>query len=228
MIESLFKEINAIYNMGLLLPTILTFTLSVFVCLYGYRFFKLLIMILGLVVGLAVSVAISHQSTSNELVSLLFGVGGGCVGAFLFKLLYPASVFIFGAAVSGAVILFAQGDSTLAMFIAIAGGILTLFLQKFAIILFTSLAGANGIVSTFSFFFLGNKLIPLQTLRRLYVGPIDYMNVHIYVPGHIIERIILWLLCFIIGIACTVFQYRNIARLKHKKSSENKTKGSES
>jgi hypothetical protein len=206
--EQLIKEINAMHSMGMTLPMLIIFALGVIMCLYGYRLFKILIVIIGFAVGFALSGLGGMQATENPTAALLLGLGGGTVCAFLFKFLYLVGVFIFGGVIGAAIGEIGFENEGIAAFLGLVFGLLSLVVQKFMIILLTAFSGAAALVSAFAFFVFGNELIPLQAVQKI------TSNFHGYIDTAITHEIILCALYLIIGIVGIVFQYRNIAQLK--------------
>jgi hypothetical protein len=212
MIEQLIKDINAMHSIGMVLPMLIMFGLGVIMCFYGYRLFKILLIIFGFAVGFALSGMGGMLATENPVAALLLGLGGGTVCAILFTLFYPVAVFILGGVICAAIGGLALKNEGIAVFLGLVGGVLSLVIQKFMIILLTAFSGATAIVSAFAFFVFGNELIPLQAVQKITT------NFHGYLDSAITHEVIQWALCFIIGIVGTVFQYRNIAHLKQKTS----------
>lgn len=128
------------------------------ICLFGYRIFRFLLAVMGFLVGASLSAAVvlvftqesvlSLTKGSDFLVILIAGLVGGFILAIMLLFLYSAGVFLlgalFGIAIFSAITALTDIHSELFLYVisALVGGILTLFIQKFMIILITSLTGA--------------------------------------------------------------------------------------
>ena len=214
MIEPLIRQINAWHNIGMTIPMLVAFFVGIVICLYGYRIFKILLAILGFVVGFALSASGGMAQTESEAAALLLGCGGGIVCAFLFRLLYPVGVFLFGAVICGAAGGIGCEDAIAGIVFGLIGGVLALVIQKFVIILLTAFAGAEAMISSFAFFIFGNEIIPLQAWQNM------TSNFPEYLVAQVTQPLTKWGLCLIVGIVGIVFQYRNIAKVKAKESTE--------
>ena len=128
------------------------------ICFFGYRILRFLVAVTGFLVGsflgIALYLEIAQQSVlsltkgSDLLIILALGLAGGLVLAIILLFLYSTGVFLIGALfgillASGVLALFNMiFEPILYLIPAILGGILTLFLQRFMIIVMTSIMGA--------------------------------------------------------------------------------------
>lgn len=128
------------------------------VCLFGYRIFRFLLLVMGFIAGASLSAVIVLTFTqesllnltkgSDFLVILIAGLAGGFTLAIILLFLYSAGVFLigalFGIALFTGITAFTDIHSELFWYVvsALVGGILALFIQKFMIILITSFTGS--------------------------------------------------------------------------------------
>lgn len=118
-------------------------------CFFGYRVFRVLLGVYGLILGVLVGAALAADVTGGEMVWVIVGaVVGGLVGAALFVLLYFVAVFVVGAAggVSLATLLGgALGvdvHPVVVLIVAVVVGIIAVIVQRAILILATALTGA--------------------------------------------------------------------------------------
>ncbi len=181
--------------------------LGVVYCFFGYRIFKIILGILGFILGASVAaeIALGMFGRGQQIIVILAGLMGGVIGAVLMVALYFVGVFLLGAWLGSllGVLLTGGGRGTLetiiVLVLAVAGGVIALVLQKWMIIISTSLSGAWGIVSGVLQFITGGfgPVRPFQyhpNLRAL--RPLG-------VRGYV--ALLCWLL---LGIAGVVVQYK--------------------
>ncbi len=123
-------------------------------CFFGYRFFRFLLTVWGLVLGATLgSEFIGHYFEYNRVAVGLGGFLGGAVGAIVFTVVYFLGVFLIGAAslvgATDSLVTLAgfQMHPVFLLIPAVIGGVLALLLQKILIIILTSVAGACAIVA---------------------------------------------------------------------------------
>lgn len=163
--------------------TVASLVLGLLVCFVGYRLFKVLLAILGLVAGVFCGIGSAWLLAPNwNLGPMVLGALGGIAGAIVAVLLYFVSVFIFGAMValgvtgtllvqyhliSGAQSTVHQNPWLLAI-PAVLGGVLALFLQRVIIILASATWGAWTLIDSV-WTLLGRK-ISLYNPQSLYTA----------------------------------------------------------
>ncbi|HPQ42150.1 MAG TPA: DUF4203 domain-containing protein [bacterium] len=114
----------------------------------GYRLFKTLLFLLGLVVGAGAGQFICEIFLWNGWIALAITAAAALAGALIARLMYSAGLFLFGAfigyAVSQPVIMYFPRAHPLLIIavLALITGFLMLKLERPVIILFTVLAGA--------------------------------------------------------------------------------------
>jgi len=119
-------------------------------CFFGYRIFTIILGLMGFAAGAVLGGMAGYDLSSGEgSLMLVGGVVGGLVGAVLFVLLYYIGVFLTGAALG---VVLTSGGAAVAhvpelapvvlLIAAVAGGVVALILQKFVIVLSTTLSGA--------------------------------------------------------------------------------------
>lgn len=138
------------------LVTLAVIAIGIFYCFFGYRFFRIALIVLGFVLGALLGASLSTEFISqNDLVIVMMGAIGGIFGGVILPIFYTLGVFIMGA--SFGIVAFRslvagfdfslQGPEVLwVLGAAIVGGALALFLLKYMIIIATALIGAANIV----------------------------------------------------------------------------------
>lgn len=137
-------------------------SLGAVLCFLGYRVF-LLVLALGGFVAAGLAAAGGGLLVSQDLtIAIISGILGGFIGAVLMVLLYFAVLFNAGAVTAGligyAICVYSETPLTTVAIVAILcaavfGGILALFLQRFVIIVSTSMKGA-GLLTLGIFYFI--------------------------------------------------------------------------
>ena len=149
------------FNGILDLLVLIDIAIGAFECFFGYRFFKVLLALLGFVIGGAIAGGVGYAISDQQGTVLVYALIGGIVGAVLLYALYFVGVFLVGALFGLAIgeILYAfshsSPSSAVLLILAIIGGIAALLIQKFIIILATSFGGAWEIVSGIAHFAWG-------------------------------------------------------------------------
>jgi hypothetical protein len=162
-------------------------------CFWGFRLFRVILVILGFLLGfwLGVSLLGSGQDTA----AIIGGIVIGIIGAVLFYVLYFIGVALSGivlGAFLAATLLSALniGADGLGIALVIVGAILgmvvALAINKLMIILSTALSGAGGVVYGAAYFIPGLFLTARQSSVTLIGG-------------------IVWL---VLGVAGILYQYR--------------------
>ena len=119
-------------------------------CFFGYRIFRLLLAMWGLILGAVAGVMLGMMD-GRVVWIVVGGILGGVVGIFLMLLLYYVAIFLLGAYVGalGGVVLSAwlrfAPPNWMSAVGALAGGILAIFFQKMLIILGTAFVGAANV-----------------------------------------------------------------------------------
>jgi hypothetical protein len=133
-------------------------------CFFGYRLFKVMLVLWGFLLGVAVGAIVAGNVTEGQTLWLVVGaLVGGIAGAVLLRSLYLVGVFIVGGVAGW---LLANSIGTLLSFempllvliiVAVVGGIAALILQRVAIVLATAIAGGWSIVRGLSLLLTGNE-----------------------------------------------------------------------
>jgi hypothetical protein len=119
---------------------------GVVACFYGYRLFRLVLVLSGFVLGAFMASSIFGMSDSGPMI--VAAVAGGLAGAAVLYFAYFVGVALAGAVI-GAVaanVLMSAGDRDphflVVVFFAVAGAALAMYLQRYFIILYTAFGGA--------------------------------------------------------------------------------------
>jgi len=192
---------------ALYLVALLSIGLGVVYCFFGYRFFKVILAILGFISGAYMAAAIGFNLLGREqaVLVILAGLAGGVIGAVLVVVFYFIGIFLLGAWLGSllGILLTGGGESTLEIAIILVlpliGGVVALMLQKLMIVISTALSGAWAIVSGVIHFLGGAR------------GPIRPFQYHPNLRA--LRSMGVWgyamLLCWVLlGIAGMVVQYR--------------------
>lgn len=144
-------------------PTISVFISSLFIltglliCFFGYRIFRFVLAVAGFIIGASFIAGVAYTLTEGQdlLVIIIAGIAGGFISALALLFLYSAGVFILGALFgivlfSGTSIFINYNISPIIYIIpAVLCGVLALLVQRFMLILITSLIGAwIAVIST--------------------------------------------------------------------------------
>jgi len=151
---------------NLTIGAVLVGLLGIVECFFGYRVFRIVLVVLGFLLGAAL--AITLVNPDQTILVILTGLFGGLLGAVLFYFLYVIGTFIaglmFGAAVAATLAAsFNLGiDATnIAIIVgAIVGGILGIIFVKYIIMLSTAFTGASQIIYAIAILLPGLGLIP--------------------------------------------------------------------
>ena len=115
-------------------------------CFFGYRLFKVVLALFGLILGGLAASSVFGESTTTAMV--VAAVLGGLVGAFLLLASYFVGVALVGAGIgalaANLVWTQLQGDPHpfVVILFSIAGALLATWMQRYVIILGTAFAGA--------------------------------------------------------------------------------------
>jgi len=139
---------------GTVLVALITIAFGLLNCFFGYRIFRFMLALWGLILGAYAGATIAGNLTDGQLLWVIVGgVLGAIIGAVLMSLLYFVGVFIVGAA-AGALLADAIGvaigmdmPTLVIIIVAVVVGIIALFLQRVVIILATAFTGAWAVVS---------------------------------------------------------------------------------
>ncbi len=185
-------------------------------CFYGYKFFKLIMAIMGFIIGLPIGFAIGGLLGRDPVVAIVSAIVGGLVFSELAILFYYLSIFIVGA-ITGALGFFLlaqlfQMHPDVAVFIlfGLIGGIIALYFQKFVIILGTSLGGAYYVISSLFLAMMDSR--KFSALFNLDEGAISYYNL----SGTVTLFFFLVVFTTIVGI---LFQYGKLENFSEKLNS---------
>jgi hypothetical protein len=122
-------------------------------CFFGYRLFKAMLALWGLLLGAVVGAIVAGNVTEGQTLWLVVGaLVGGIAGAVLLRSLYVVGVFVVGGLAGW---MLANGVGSLLsiempllvlIIVAVVGGVAALILQRVAIVLATAIAGGWAIV----------------------------------------------------------------------------------
>jgi hypothetical protein len=119
-------------------------------CFFGFRIFRLVLSIIGIILGASIGLALTADST--QLTQILVALAGGLIGAVVMNALYFLGVVIAGAwlgALAANLLVAALGIEPNVIFLvigAVVGGVVALVLNKLMIILSTAFSGAAGVI----------------------------------------------------------------------------------
>lgn len=155
------------------IAAIVCLSLGAVLCFLGYRVFLLLLALGGFAVAGLAAAGGGLLVSQDQTIAIIAGVLGGFIGAVLMVLLYYAVLFNVGALTAGVVgyLICAYSGTpfttvTVAAILsaAVLGGILALFLQRFVIVVTSSIKGA-GMLTIGIFYFIRR-----ETLSPLLIG----------------------------------------------------------
>lgn len=185
-----------------LLVALLSIVLGLLNCFFGYRIFRALLALYGLILGVLVGAALAGNVTDGETLWVIVGaIAGGLVGAVLFVLLYFVGVFLVGAAggVSLATliggILGIDMPTLVIIILAVVVGIIALILQRAVLILATAFSGAWLVVSGAAALITGTEPAFTNVFQRAAEGTTNTYSLIV---------IAAWL---VLGIAGTIVQF---------------------
>jgi hypothetical protein len=173
-------------------------------CFFGYRIFRVLLAIYGLVLGAFVGLAVAGTVAGGQALWLIVGaIAGAIVGAALMVLLYFVGVFVVGA-LAGALLANTIGavvgidmPTLVVIVVAVMVVIVALIAQRVVIILVTAFSGAWGAVSGAVLLLAGHSLPGLSILAR----PAAWQGVDLPMLASLLVLLAL-------GIAGAVVQFR--------------------
>jgi hypothetical protein len=185
---------------GTVLVALLTIGFGLLNCFFGYRIFRFMLALWGLVLGAYVGATLAGNLTDGQLLWVIIGgVVGGIIGAALMSLLYLVGVFIVGAA-AGVVLANAVGVAAgidmpdlVVIIVAVVVGIIALILQRVVIILATAFIGSWAVVSGGLSLLVGASVTPTE----LYGDAAQAGEVAAGVPSLIV--LIFWLVLAMVG-----------------------------
>lgn len=132
-------------------------------CFFGYRILRFLLGVLGFIAGAVVAGSLGYElSNGSELISIISGIAGGVIGAFIMYTLYVVGVFAIGAALGFMIASYVfgimnTGPVTLVLVAAAAaGGILAAVFRKPMLILATAYGGSYAAVTGVSYLLVKN------------------------------------------------------------------------
>jgi len=139
-------------------------------CFLGYRVFLPLLALAGLAWGAAAAGLAGLQISEDQTIAIIAVVLGGFIGAVLMVLLYFAVLFTIGAVTAGAIgymvcvysdTPFTTVSVAAVLVAALLGGIIALVLQRFVIVLVSSVKGASLLVVGTCYYVKRAALAPL-------------------------------------------------------------------
>lgn len=132
-------------------------------CFFGYRILRFLLGVIGFVIGAVIAGSLGFElSGGSELIAIIAGIAGGCVGAYIMYLLYIVGVFVIGAALGFMVVSFIFGLMNenpvpwMVITSSAAGGILAVLFQRPMIVIATSFGGSYAAVTGISYLLMRN------------------------------------------------------------------------
>ncbi len=177
-------------------------------CLYGYRGFKVVLVIVGFVLGYALAFTMIDGMFHHKYAAFFVGMAAGVVTGSLINNVYLIGVFIVSALFGGAAALQLYAiagqhpEPTVLFIFAVLAGLFALFFQKLMIILATALSGAWGVVAGIAWF------------ATAAIDPVSITSVQkIFRAGDAQGYIIVacWLVLGVIGV---LFQYQRLPGMK--------------
>lgn len=154
---------------GTVLVAILTIAFGLLNCFFGYRIFRFMLALWGLILGAYVGVTVAGNLADGQLLWVIIGgVVGAIIGAVVMSLLYFVGVFIVGAAL-GFVLANAVGvavgidmPTLVVIIVAVVVGIIALILQRVVIILATAFTGSWAAISGGLSLLAGTSVTPAE------------------------------------------------------------------
>ncbi len=154
---------------NLVVGAIIMGILGIIECFFGFRFFRLVLAVLGFFIGAALAIAL--VSSDQNLVVIIAGLIGGIIGATLFYFLYFVGTFLAGLFLGATLAGILAGDLNLAanaativiVIGAVIGGALGIVLSKYIIMLSTAVTGATQIVYAVLLLLPGVRFLPTAT-----------------------------------------------------------------
>jgi hypothetical protein len=131
---------------------------GVFTCFFGYRLFRVVLGVTGLVAGGTLSWTLLTGAGYGQAVAIAGIVLGALLGALAMFSLFYVGVFLFGSALGllmATVVLSAidnQFNALIAYVFALVSGIVTLLFRKVLIVVSTAMTGAWSVLSGISYF----------------------------------------------------------------------------
>ena len=132
-------------------------------CFFGYRILRFLLGVLGFIAGAIVAGSLAYElSNGSDLISIVAGIAGGLIGAFIMYTLYIVGLFAIGAAlgfmISSYVFVILNKDPIMYMQITAAAvvGMLAAVFRKPVLILATAYGGSYAAVTGVSYLILKN------------------------------------------------------------------------
>ena len=146
-------------------------------CFFGYRVFRFLLGLYGLIFGAAVGGILASNLADGQILWVIVGAAaGGLVGAALFTLLYFVGVFLVGAAGGVSLAIFIGGVLGMEMpllviiIVALVVGIIALILQRSVLILATAFWGARLVVGGAAALITGTEPVFTNLFQRVVGG----------------------------------------------------------
>lgn len=121
---------------------VVSIAFGIVLCFFGYRWFRLILFLLGFFLGFTVGFLGGAMSPMGILVGLVLGILLG----FIFRFVYYLGLFVLGAFCG--LLLGAFISTPAVVFFALLGGITAVVFHKVAVIVSTSLVGAFLIVTS--------------------------------------------------------------------------------
>jgi len=185
---------------GTVLVAILTIIFGLLNCFFGYRIFRFMLALWGLVLGAYAGATLAGNLAGGELLWVIVGgVVGAILGAILMSLLYFLGVFVVGAA-AGAVLANAIGvaigidmPTLVVIIVAVVVGIIALILQRLVLILATAFLGAWAVVSGALSLLAGTSITPAE----LYGGAVQAGELLPGLPSLVV--LLAWLVLALLG-----------------------------
>jgi hypothetical protein len=154
---------------GTVLVALLTIAFGLLNCFFGYRIFRFMLALWGLILGAYVGATLAGNLADGQLLWFIVGgVLGAIIGAVLMSALYFVGVFVIGAA-AGAVLANAVGvaagidmPTLVVIILAVVVGIIALILQRVVIILATAFTGSWAAISGGLSLLVGASVTPVQ------------------------------------------------------------------
>ncbi len=188
-------------------------------CLYGYRAFKVVLVLVGFILGYALAFTAIDTMFHHKYAAFFVGMVAGVVAGSLINNVYLIGVFVVSALFGGAVALQLYAiagehpEPTMLFIFALLGGLLALFFQKLMIILATALSGAWGVVAGIAWF------------ATAAINPVSIASVQKVFRAEDAQGYIIVACWLVLGIIGVLFQYQRLPGMKAGYTSDYKVPG---
>jgi Domain of unknown function (DUF4203) len=150
---------------NLLVSVVIIGLLGIVNCFWGYRFFRMVLAIVGFFVGAGVGIALTGGD--QQIIIALAALIGGVLGAILFYFLYFVGPFLagiglgitLGSLIASDLNVAANTANVIIIVSAALGGIVGLILSKYIIMISTAFVGAAQIITAITLLLPGTHTV---------------------------------------------------------------------